>query len=125
MTVDDNFVTLSNGLLISSQQLPGGKRVDHWKQSLPAAPYLTMMAVSNFKVVKELIDHIREKALGQEVMTALSPTEQVIKIMRDEGKVDRSVFLQKVFFPVLKYLEVTRHELQDAAWSARATKAAE
>src|SRR3954454_2848004 len=38
----------------------------------------------NFKVVKELIDHIREKALVQEVMTALSPTEQVIKIMRDE-----------------------------------------
>src|SRR5213082_969981 len=38
----------------------------------------------NFKVVKELIDHIREKALGQEVMTALSPAEQVIKIVRDE-----------------------------------------
>src|SRR3954467_14087303 len=38
----------------------------------------------NFKVVKELIEHIREKSLGQEVMTALSPTEQVVKIMRDE-----------------------------------------
>src|SRR5437588_10212149 len=38
----------------------------------------------NFKVVKQLIDQIRGKALGQEVMTALSPTEQVIKIMRDE-----------------------------------------
>ena len=38
----------------------------------------------NFKVVKDLIDHIREKAVGQEVMTALSPTEQVIKIVRDE-----------------------------------------
>ncbi|HEX6905381.1 MAG TPA: signal recognition particle protein [Terriglobales bacterium] len=38
----------------------------------------------NFKVVKELIDHIREKAVGQEVMTALSPGEQVIKIVRDE-----------------------------------------
>ena len=38
----------------------------------------------NFKVVKELIDHIREKAVGQEVMTALSPAEQVIKIVRDE-----------------------------------------
>ncbi len=25
----------------------------------------------NFKVVKELVDHIREKAVGQEVMTAL------------------------------------------------------
>src|ERR1700691_3110209 len=38
----------------------------------------------NFQVVKELIDHIREKAVGQEVMTALSPGEQVIKIVRDE-----------------------------------------
>ncbi len=38
----------------------------------------------NLAVVKELIEHIRVKALGQEVMTALSPTEQVIKIVRDE-----------------------------------------
>src|SRR6516162_6429572 len=38
----------------------------------------------NFKVVKELIEHIREKALGQAVMTALSPAEQVVKIVRDE-----------------------------------------
>ncbi|HLI61884.1 MAG TPA: signal recognition particle protein [Terriglobales bacterium] len=38
----------------------------------------------NFKVVKDLIDHIREKAIGQEVMTALSPAEQVVKIVRDE-----------------------------------------
>ncbi|HEX6824548.1 MAG TPA: signal recognition particle protein [Candidatus Sulfotelmatobacter sp.] len=38
----------------------------------------------NFKVVKQLIDHIRAKAVGQEVMTALSPGEQVIKILRDE-----------------------------------------
>ena len=38
----------------------------------------------NLNVVKELIEHIREKAVGQEVLTALSPTEQVIKIVRDE-----------------------------------------
>jgi len=38
----------------------------------------------NFKVVKELIDHIKAKAIGQQVMTALSPGEQVIKILRDE-----------------------------------------
>src|SRR5512146_1712518 len=38
----------------------------------------------NLKVVKDLLDHIREKAVGQEVMTALSPAEQVIKIVRDE-----------------------------------------
>ncbi len=38
----------------------------------------------NFKVVKQLIDQIKAKAVGQEVMTALSPGEQVIKILRDE-----------------------------------------
>jgi signal recognition particle subunit SRP54 len=38
----------------------------------------------NFKVVKDLIDRIRAKAVGQQVMTALSPGEQVIKIVRDE-----------------------------------------
>src|SRR5437870_8946459 len=30
----------------------------------------------NFKVVKQLIDHIQEKAVGQQVATALSPGEQ-------------------------------------------------
>ncbi len=38
----------------------------------------------NLNVVKDLIEHIRAKAVGQEVLTALSPTEQVIKIVRDE-----------------------------------------
>ena len=38
----------------------------------------------NLSVVNELIDHIRVKAIGSEVLTALSPSEQVIKIVRDE-----------------------------------------
>ena len=38
----------------------------------------------NLNVVKETIEHIREKALGQQVATALSPTEQVIKLVGDE-----------------------------------------
>ena len=38
----------------------------------------------NFKVVKQLVENIRHKALGQEVLTAFSPTEQVVKIVKDE-----------------------------------------
>src|SRR5262244_1099787 len=38
----------------------------------------------NFKVVKQFIDQVQAKAVGQEVLTALSPGEQVIKIVRDE-----------------------------------------
>jgi signal recognition particle subunit SRP54 len=38
----------------------------------------------NFKVVKQFIDQVQAKAVGQQVMTSLSPGEQVIKIVRDE-----------------------------------------
>ena len=38
----------------------------------------------NLKVVNELVEHIREKAVGTEVLTALSPSEQVVKIVNDE-----------------------------------------
>src|SRR2546423_10412176 len=38
----------------------------------------------NFKVVKQFIERVQAKAVGQEVLTALSPGEQVIKIVRDE-----------------------------------------
>src|SRR6478752_7778437 len=38
----------------------------------------------NFKVVKQFIDQVQVKAVGQQVLTALSPGEQVIKIVRDE-----------------------------------------
>jgi signal recognition particle subunit SRP54 len=38
----------------------------------------------NFKVVKQFIDQVQAKAVGQQVMSALSPGEQVIKIVRDE-----------------------------------------
>lgn len=38
----------------------------------------------NFKVAKDFIDRVRAKCLGTEVMTALSPAQQVLAIVRDE-----------------------------------------
>jgi signal recognition particle subunit SRP54 len=38
----------------------------------------------NLNVARDLIEQIRIKAVGTEVLTALSPSEQVIKIVRDE-----------------------------------------
>ena len=38
----------------------------------------------HFKVVKQLMDSIKEQALGQEVLTSLTPSQQVVKIVRDE-----------------------------------------
>jgi signal recognition particle subunit SRP54 len=38
----------------------------------------------HFKVAKQFIEAVKEKAMGQEVLTALSPAQQVVKIVRDE-----------------------------------------
>lgn len=54
ITVDSSLVTLSNGLLVKSERNQDGTRSDTWKQKVPHAPYLAMMAVSDFAVVKDV-----------------------------------------------------------------------
>ncbi|WP_309509619.1 M1 family metallopeptidase [Hymenobacter sp. KCTC 23674] len=53
LTVEDQFKTLSNGLLVNSKKNADGSRTDTWRQSLAAAPYLTMLAVGDFAVVPD------------------------------------------------------------------------
>lgn len=38
----------------------------------------------NFKVVKEFVAEVKEKAMGQDVLSSLTPGQQVIKIVNDE-----------------------------------------
>src|ERR1035438_7359462 len=38
----------------------------------------------HFRVVKQFIEQVKEKAQGEEVLNALSPSQQVVKIVRDE-----------------------------------------
>ncbi len=53
ITVADKYVTLSNGKLVSSSKNNNGTRTDYWKQDLPHSPYLFMLAVGEFKIVKD------------------------------------------------------------------------
>src|SRR5213082_2395369 len=80
------FENLTDKLQRAFKNLRGQGRLteENIQEALREIRLALLEADVNFKVVKELIDHIREKALGQEVMTALSPAEQVIKIVRDE-----------------------------------------
>ncbi len=38
----------------------------------------------HFKVVKQFLEAVKQKAMGEDVLTALSPTQQVVKIVREE-----------------------------------------
>ena len=55
----------------------------------------------NFKVVKEFVASVSEKALGQEIMESLTPAQQLVKIVNEEltemigGEVSRLEFASK------------------------------
>ena len=53
ITVDDKYTTLSNGDLTEQIKNQDGTRTDHWKMDLPHAPYLVMMGIGEYKVVKD------------------------------------------------------------------------
>ncbi len=80
------FENLSEKLQRAFKNLRGQGAIseENMQEALREIRVALLEADVNLNVVKELIEHIRDKALGQEVMTSLSPTEQVIKIVRDE-----------------------------------------
>jgi aminopeptidase N len=50
--VEDRFQTLSNGVLVSSENHNDGFRTDHWQLHKPHAPYLVVVAVGEFAEYK-------------------------------------------------------------------------
>ena len=80
------FENLSEKLQRAFKNLRGQGTLneENMQEALREIRLALLEADVNFKVVKELIDHIREKALGSEVMLQISPTEQVVKIVHDE-----------------------------------------
>ncbi|HTV81861.1 MAG TPA: signal recognition particle protein [Acidobacteriaceae bacterium] len=80
------FENLSEKLQRAFKNLRGQGSIteENMQEALREIRVALLEADVNLNVVKELIEHIRQRALGQEVMTSLSPTEQVIKIVRDE-----------------------------------------
>src|SRR5690242_1459554 len=80
------FENLSEKLQRTFKNLRGQGKLteENMEEVLRELRVALLEADVNFKVVKSLMEHIREKALGQEVLTALSPDEQLVKIVREE-----------------------------------------
>ena len=54
------------------------------KEALREVRLALLEADATFKVVKDLVENVRSKAVGTEVLTSLSPGQQVIRIVHDE-----------------------------------------
>src|SRR5438094_3252293 len=80
------FDNLSEKLQRVFKNLRGEGRLtaENMESALREIRVALLEADVNFRVVKQLIEAIKVKAMGEEVLSALSPSQQVIAIVRDE-----------------------------------------
>ena len=80
------FEGLSEKLQAFTRKLSGKARITEsdLKEMLREVKLALLEADVNYKVVKEFVANIQEKALGQDVLKSLTPGQQVIKIVKDE-----------------------------------------
>ena len=80
------FEGLSAKLQDITRRLRGKARITEsdLKEMLREVKLALLEADVNYLIVKEFINQVQEKALGQDVLKSLTPGQQVIKIVKDE-----------------------------------------
>ncbi|HON45418.1 MAG TPA: signal recognition particle receptor subunit alpha, partial [Planctomycetota bacterium] len=96
------FESISNKFQSISRRLfsPGQLTEKNIQQGLQEIKTALLEADVNYNVVKNFIENIKEKAVGEEVLKSVSPAQQVIKIVSDEleklmGPVEHSITISK------------------------------
>src|SRR4051794_9358727 len=80
------FDTLQDKMDRVFKTLRGEASLNEWHidNALKEIRVALLEADVHFKVVKDFTNRVREKAVGQEVLSAFSPAQQVTKVVRDE-----------------------------------------
>ena len=80
------FEGLSSKLQEVTRKLRGKARITEsdLKEMLREVKLALLEADVNYKIVKDFIETVREKALGQDVLKSLTPGQQVVKVVKDE-----------------------------------------
>ena len=80
------FEGLSSRLQEITRKIRGKARITEsdLKEMLREVKLALLEADVNYKIVKDFIATIQEKALGQDVLKSLTPGQQVVKIVKDE-----------------------------------------
>lgn len=88
LTVDEKYKTLSNGKFISSTDNGDGTRTDYWKMDQPHAPYLFMIAIGDYAVVKDswedlAVSYYVEPAYEKDAKAIYSNTPEMLTFFSD------------------------------------------
>lgn len=80
------FDNLSEKLANAFKYVQGKSKIseDNIEETLKEVRTALLEADVNFKVVKEFVNAVKEKAIGEKVIKGVNPGEQFVKIMHDE-----------------------------------------
>lgn len=103
VTVDNKYVTLSNGKLASQKKNTDGTRTDYWKMDLPHAPYLFFLGIGNYTIVKDTWK-------GKEVNYYVEPEYASVAKKIFGNTPEMMTFFSKITgveYPWIKYSQIT------------------
>ena len=111
ITVPEQYVTLSNGILKSSTKESGGLRTDHWVMDKKHAPYLFFMGVGDYAVVKDKwrnidVDYYVEKEYEPYAKDIFGLTPEMIEFFSKRLSYD---------FPWAKYSQIVGRDFVSGA----------
>ena len=103
VTVDNKYVTLSNGKLVSQKKNADGTRTDYWKMDLPHAPYLFFLGVGKYSIIKD-------KYKNKEVNYYVEPEYASVAKKIFGNTPEMIAFFSKITgvdYPWIKYSQIT------------------
>ncbi len=116
ITVQNKYQTLSNGALISSKDNGNGTRTDYWKMDKAHAPYLFMMGIGEYAIVKDTwkrkdgsvmeVNYYVEKEYEKYAMDIFGKTPKMIQYFSD---------LLGVEYPWAKYSQIVGRDYVSGA----------
>lgn len=103
VTVDNKYITLSNGKLMSQKKNADGTRTDYWKMDLPHAPYLFFLGVGEYAMIKDTwrgkeVNYYVEKEYAAVAKKIFGNTPEMMTFFSKITGVD---------FPWVKYSQIT------------------
>lgn len=111
VTVDDKYVTLSNGKLVSQKKNTDGTRSDSWKMDLPHSPYLFFLGVGDYAVIKDTwkgkeVNYYVEKEYASVARRIFGNTPEMMTYFSK---------ITGVEFPWVKYSQITGRDYMAGA----------
>lgn len=107
VSVPGKMTSLSNGDLIFSEHNSDGTRTDYWKMDQPHTPYLVMLAIGDFRVVKDYytkkdgqkieVSYYVEPEFEEHARAIFGATPEMIKVFSERLNYD---------YPWSKYSQV-------------------